>query len=675
MSLVLSKSKVKKIVAKVKSSGNSSELTNSAQESMVLIEPSIETLQKLTLTRTEKRFVAEFEKRNNELVAKQQRGEVSSELTPYQIQKFIKNLPSRTKGHIIVCTCGAHNCWSQYDFIRPHRKGCKHCQGQQLRTFWESRIHPNQLTPEGERRPSSATRRANLARQNVGLWMKNNAGELVQIASAQDMIKFMEENPNEYHNFLLPFCKERGALTFKNIPPSKKNQGLEMHHIQPLTVGGPDVAYNLVCLPAGDHLKAHLYLARVVDESWAYRIVNIMYGNTVKDENTKVSLENIDSLAEKFAQAKKRELELREKRERKALPTLENGRSMRADDYLRQSDTYWSHTELKGKVCVPAGKAKTLKELRDVLAELLPEDSPSRAQMFALASYRDWTNRMSKHFHGRSLGFHGWSWVDSDAEEELLLNSSSSSSNNFSPDTPTEVSAESSSPRHLRVAEAPPDFASTDHNVQVFMSMETPVTCYHARLRNPIVFVPSTLKGSLRQAVVDFFVEEVGKQDKELAENISNINRTDFARAIMLLFTMGKKMSYGFVTDPHNIPINELVLSKKTHWAHSCLDYSKMSPLVIPANSLKFLSELHPFFIQHLENVDLSQDTFIAKTQTLPPSNIRGVTDRKNKVRQDLQNLKRIQRKENLGMAVSKMLKPTYPNITTAYGFYLKDSF
>ena len=111
-----------------------------------------------------------------------------------------------------------------------------------------------------------------------------------------------------------------------------------------------------------------------------------------------------------------------ERRDRQALSYRQYGKPIKAIDYLTSSDTYWywSHTELDSKVFIPAGTVSSLRELKEVLASYLPDNSVCREQMLSLDP-KQWSVRMGKHFHGKSLALHGWSWVDSDEEEEIFM--------------------------------------------------------------------------------------------------------------------------------------------------------------------------------------------------------------------------------------------------------------
>jgi hypothetical protein len=86
----------------------------------------------------------------------------------------------------------------------------------------------------------------------------------ISVSSREDLINFLQGNPNIYNNFILGFY-----LDPKYNPKQPKKIGWEIHHIFPLNrtretpdnPRGTDEDWNIIYIPLQDHFKAHCFLA------------------------------------------------------------------------------------------------------------------------------------------------------------------------------------------------------------------------------------------------------------------------------------------------------------------------------------------------------------------------------------------------------------------------------
>jgi len=223
----------------------------------------------------------------------------------------------------------------------------------------------------------------------------------------------------------------------------------------------------------------------------------------------------------------------------------------------------------------------------------------------------------------------------------------------------------------------PSDYQSSEYEpyTRAFLNVDTPLAFYHNELKNPIVFTPvSDVGNSIQQNLPNLLVREVAKQNPTLAQKITEIRRGDFYRQIVGLYSGKKYTSYGFSLKKEytSLSVNPF-LSKETRWGHVFLNYQIISPIVIPAGTLQFYTQLRAYFIEHLETIDFSDDQLINTSYIAPGPGKRytTVSSRKDKIKTDLERLKSLNRDETLGGGVSKMLNPQHENVNTAYGFQL----
>lgn len=95
--------------------------------------------------------------------------------------------------------------------------------------------------------------------------------------------------------------EESGKKYLKLIEEARKSgvlpegESLEVHHIHPLGLGGPDIPSNKICLTVFQHCLAHLYLAECFCYPETYFVLNKMSGRKIGGlpELEKISLEEV----------------------------------------------------------------------------------------------------------------------------------------------------------------------------------------------------------------------------------------------------------------------------------------------------------------------------------------------------------------------------------------------
>ena len=249
--------------------------------------------------------------------------------------------------------------------------------------------------------------------ENKVLNVVTNDGYTIQINSKPEMINHSLNNLNLYNSYLLPFCLLPNALLRKNLPLKEKNKGIDLHHIVPISAGGPDVAYNIVFLPKADHIISYCYLAKTTNKSTDHYAVRMIKQN-LKLENsailTKETVEKALELIGSYSFKKERKTVQVIHGFKKSTPKTEGAltgcegprfikdKSWTAIDYFK-GDAYWSHPNLKSKLLIKGGLVKQLKDLQSIFVEALPENSEQRKTLLELKS-RSFCCRISGQISG-----------------------------------------------------------------------------------------------------------------------------------------------------------------------------------------------------------------------------------------------------------------------------------
>jgi hypothetical protein len=158
----------------------------------------------------------------------------------------------------IKCHCGCEFTTSAHSYKNARKSGCPACKAASTSAFWKGK----------ERKPMEDKIVSNLAkkerRKNPRIPLDNPQRSQDQlrevyyafpdlfnsIKNKQDLIYHLEQNPNEYNDFMLKCIKiaENSKDLSKDWPA---------HHIIPIFAGGPDVSWNRCPVTPENHAKAH----------------------------------------------------------------------------------------------------------------------------------------------------------------------------------------------------------------------------------------------------------------------------------------------------------------------------------------------------------------------------------------------------------------------------------
>jgi len=442
------------------------------------------------------------------------------------------------------------------------------------------------------------------------------------------MINYLKNNPNLYNSYILPFCLLPGALLRKNLPQKDKNKGIDLHHIIPISSGGPDVAYNIVFLPKADHIISHYYLAKTTNKSKDHYAVKMMTQHINVESNAILTKDTVEKALELIGNYSF-------KKERKSVEVVD-GFKKSTIDYFK-GDTYWFHPDLKSKLLIKGCLVKQLKDLQSIFVEALPENSKQRKTLSNLKS-RSFCCRISRLMRGVCCSLHGWVW----AEPEVGDNSKNDSLNDS----------------------LQPDFTLHNSNSKNFLKNRKEVIWYHEKLDKPIKMPPLAVKAPLKTNLVNFFIAKTELQNSQVSQTIKNANPSSFCHLMLKVFNKQNKSAYGFYLDKKNLKKNNTnFLQKEMHWQHTSIHYSdSQKPLIVAPNSLRYLNSLQNLFLNHLKQLNVNAPNVLVNTKN--------IKQHKKQIQANINSLEKLS-SDSFSAVLNKCLSPNYPQCKTVFGFQL----
>lgn len=283
------------------------------------------------------------ESRNHRLLD-YERGRVDTNTIPQQ-------------SYIRLCCLTCDNEWEtklQVYLSRtsPHG-GCRQCYNNNVQN---EELYPNSpclAKPDIEGRP----------KRRAGKEVQRQAhlnGTFGFIQNRQNLIDFLEENPNEHNDLALKLIQQDEERKQNNIPFNGRE--FSNHHVIPLHAQGSPDSWNIIAVRKPEHDKIHRLRYKIYNE-----IGDLKATFGTASDVTLATNSSLESSVDNSTQKTKRELANLNKRTEETLRAIENG-------------MVWTHKDGYREV-IPPNDVSTVEEIRTRLINALPVDHVDRKRM------------------------------------------------------------------------------------------------------------------------------------------------------------------------------------------------------------------------------------------------------------------------------------------------------
>lgn len=241
--------------------------------------------------------------------------------------------------------------------------GCRQCYTQNQKDLEKYPNSPIVPRADDENRP---TRRRGISR----LRNAHSKGKYASIQSREDLINFLQKNPNEHNNYVLPLVIRDTQF------PKKKNEFFpgqySLHHVIPLHDQGSPDSWNIIYVTKEEHYVIHKLRYDVYKQLGDASAVRATRSDFEKALNPDISPEEI---------FEKKEAVKKENR-RRAYLKRRNPETERAI----KEGMLWTHKKTGTKVVIQPNSIETIQDIKDLLIKNLPADDSDRQRMLSNTS-------------------------------------------------------------------------------------------------------------------------------------------------------------------------------------------------------------------------------------------------------------------------------------------------
>lgn len=265
------------------------------------------------------------------------------------------------------------------------------------------------LAEQIENEDETALQRAQ-AKTNERLLKRRSFQRDNNVYSRPDLLRFLKENPDPYHDFMLQALDNEKAL----LDDPVKSKTKQAHHIIPKHAGGPDAQWNLVYLTPEDHCKAHKLRYEAKGEFGDYNFLKTRGSDAMEGIAPNQEFDN-QLLNQRQTANQNVRLRISDDDGSKSSRAVSEGLSEEAKQGLRERHLSQMSPEVRNVLQAGAtfvhgdtgitfqlnpNQAPTLTELKDLLAAQLPKDHIDRKRLENPAKPVNVTSAISKMIKG-----------------------------------------------------------------------------------------------------------------------------------------------------------------------------------------------------------------------------------------------------------------------------------